>query len=118
MTVDLAETIEKLFFCNFTISVFVKRLEASLKPIILLFREKLAHDVSEGSLLQLLISLYEFLKTIILYPESAKGAKSILGNALVDRLIGLLENPRMVHAFRSSQAFSGTDIHQLLNELL
>lgn len=44
--------------------------------------------------------------------------KSIFGNALVDRLIGLLEKPRMVHAFRGSQAFSGMDIHQLLNELL
>lgn len=62
MAVDLAETIEKLFFGNFSVSVFVKGLEACLKPIILLFREKLTHYVSEGSLLQLLISLYESLK--------------------------------------------------------
>jgi len=66
MAVDLAETIEKLLFGNFPISVFVKRLETCLKPIILLFREKLTHDVSEGSLLQFLISLYEFLKTRVL----------------------------------------------------
>jgi hypothetical protein len=57
MAVDLAETIEKLFFRNFSISIFVKRLKACLKPIILLFREKLTDDVSEGSLLQLLIRL-------------------------------------------------------------